>query len=57
MNINRDKTSPGGQIDASVVDRYATMMFCGDFGPVLGDFAEVLTDIRTYGRTDGQTLL
>ena len=40
-------TSPGGQIDASMKS-----MFFSDFGPVLGGFALVLTDIRTDVRTD-----
>ena len=51
----KKETSPGGQKDASVVDLYMKSMFFSDFGPVLGGFDLVLTDIRTDGRTDGRT--
>ena len=50
--VNLKGTSPGGQVDASVVVSYMKSMYFSDFGPVLGGFASILTDGQTDGRTN-----
>ena len=50
-------TSPGGQIDASVVVLYAIVTLLGYFERFSAFFSGMVTDGRTDIRTDGQTLL